>query len=514
MEYTITQITDNNFNDIFAQVSGENLVWIAGDGNDPEIFFYDGTDIVQLTDNEVFDRLPQISGNNLIWQQSSNDPSDDPSTTTELVFYDGTTTTTLASINGVFSPAIDGNNVVWGEPNQVSGDNIPGISEGPIFLYNGTETIQLSDSGYFESTFFGINSEAISGDKVVWTELGQVFLYDGVNTTQITDNNLSNSNPIVSGNNIAWNSINFFTEAGEGLEDEEISKAREIFFYNGTDIVQLTDNNVADRVAGISDNGVVWGSGDDFDRAELFFYNGTETIQLTDGDPATNNFFGGISGSNVVWSEDDGNDLEIFLYDGNTTTQLTDNDTEELANDIDGNNIVWEGNIERTGSESDVEVFLASLNTNNENNSATVYRFLNNDTDVHFYTANEVEKDAVEELANFSFEGASYQGVDPLTGQESLPVYRFLNQDTGVHLYTISETERETVAELPNFSFEGEAFSAYDSAIEGSIPIYRFFNPTTGAHFYTPSATERDFVDSELPNYQSEGIAYYALPIE
>ena len=145
----------------------------------------------------------------------------------------------------------------------------------------------------------------------------------------------------------------------------------------------------------------------------------------------------------------------------------------------------------------------------------TVYRFFNNNAGVHFYTANEAERDAVQELDNFSFEGASYLGVDPLTGSpEPVPVYRFLNQNTGVHLYTTSETEREAVQELDNFSFEGEAFFAYESEVEGSIPIYRFFNTTSGAHFYTPSAAERDNVEDNLPDFASEGIAYYALPLE
>ena len=96
---------------------------------------------------------------------------------------------------------------------------------------------------------------------------------------------------------------------------------------------------------------------------------------------------------------------------------------------------------------------------------------------------------------------------------EPKPVYRFLNQDTGVHLYTVNETERDAVQELENFSFEGEAFFAYQTQVEDSIPIYRFFNSNTGAHFYTPSATERDAV-LELSDYESEGVAYYALPIE
>ncbi|BAZ47318.1 hypothetical protein NIES4102_43640 (plasmid) [Chondrocystis sp. NIES-4102] len=145
---------------------------------------------------------------------------------------------------------------------------------------------------------------------------------------------------------------------------------------------------------------------------------------------------------------------------------------------------------------------------------STVYRFLNKDTGVHFYTANEEERNFVEDnLTNYTSEGASYLSVDTLTGNpKPLPVYRFLNQDTGVHLYTVSENERSAVENLDNFSFEGEAFFAYETEVEGSIPIYRFFNPTTGAHFYTPSATERDSVENNLPDFQSEGIAYYALP--
>ena len=163
-----------------------------------------------------------------------------------------------------------------------------------------------------------------------------------------------------------------------------------------------------------------------------------------------------------------------------------------------------------------VELFADDGNTSQDTDSdagssTTVYRFFNNDTGVHFYTANPTERDAVEDMPNFSPEGASYEGVDPLTGGAT-PVYRFLNEDTGVHLYTVSEAERQATENLNNFIFEGEAFFAYSSQVEGSIPIYRFFNPTTGAHFYTPSEVERDNVEDNLPEFTSEGIAYYASP--
>ena len=219
---------------------------------------------------------------------------------------------------------------------------------------------------------------------------------------------------------------------------------------------------------------------------------------------------GAIDGNNIVWQTDDGSNSQIFLYNGTETIQLTDNDVNDFNSRVLGDSVVWlQGT---TQSEEPISIVLATPNNNLNSTATIVYRFLNQDTGVHFYTASEIEKNAVEQLANFSFEGASYQGVDPLTSAgEPIPVYRFLNEDTGVHLYTTSENERNAVEELDNFSFEGEAFSAYETEVDGSIPVYRFFNSITGAHFYTPSATERDSVD-DLSEYQSEGIAYYALP--
>ena len=258
----------------------------------------------------------------------------------------------------------------------------------------------------------------------------------------------------------------------------------------------------------ISGESIVW-TGNDGNDTEIFLYNGSETVQLTDND--VGDFLPVTSGNNVVWERDDGNDREIFLYDGNETVQLTDNDVDDFSSLISEDRITW---YQESTSESGEEVntiFLATPNNVDSVSGTTVYRFFNNDTGVHFYTADETERDAVENLANFNPEGASYQGADPLTGG-STPVYRFLNEDTGVHLYTVSETERATTEDLSNFSFEGEAFFAYDTQVDGSIPVYRFFNSTTGAHFYTPSEGERDDVEDNLPEFESEGIAYYALP--
>ncbi len=150
---------------------------------------------------------------------------------------------------------------------------------------------------------------------------------------------------------------------------------------------------------------------------------------------------------------------------------------------------------------------------------STVYRFLNNNTGVHFYTADEAERNNIlENLPQYNPEGASYISApesDSLTGVA--PVYRFLNTDTGVHLYTISEAERDSIQQnLPNYELEGVAYYGYTEPQEGTTPLYRFYNPAIDAHFYTPSTAERDNIIANLPEYELEnnnGIAFYVQPL-
>ena len=165
-------------------------------------------------------------------------------------------------------------------------------------------------------------------------------------------------------------------------------------------------------------------------------------------------------------------------------------------------------------NEDDIEVAGSNNGGNDSEEESTVYRFFEPTVGVHFYTADEKERDAVEEnLTNYEYEGESYRTVDATTGAQE--VYRFFNPNTGVHLYTTDEIERDSIIEnLAEFQFEGVKFYAYETEVEGSIPVYRFYEPTLGVHFYTPNAVEKNAVQANLTNYNFEGIAYYALPIE
>ena len=502
-QFTITELSSNNSGNTFPQQFGDNVVWQSEVDSDDEIFFYNGNETIQLTDNDVSDNSPKIFGDNVVWQGEVDGDN-------EIFFYDGSETIQLTD-NDVPDnlPQISGNNIVW----QSGSGN-----ESEIFFYNGSETIQLTDNDV--NDLF----PRISGNNIVWQSGNlesetEIFFYDGSETIQLTDNDVPDNLPQISGNNIVWQS---------GSDNES-----EIFFYNGSETIQLTNNDVPDTFSlnpltsiflgsNIVGNNIYWISGTE-DNYKVLIYNGNETLQFSENGVVNNNVIDDVIdslNSNYLYYQNGMDDeSEIFFYNGSETIQLTDNDVPEGLVSIPplegrSGNTIWQTVTTSESGEETVSLFLATPNNANLVSGATVYRFLNNETGVHFYTADETERDAVQELNNFSFEGASYNSVDPLTGaSEATPVYRFLNQNTGVHLYTVSETERENVEELDNFSFEGEAFSAYATEVEGSIPVYRFFNSNTGAHFYTPSAEERDNVE-DMSGFQSEGVAYYALPLD
>lgn len=520
--YTIVQLGND---DVFGsyQMQGSNVVWSSGLDGDRKVFFYNGSETIQLTDDDKVNGFPQQDNGKVVWSGTSG--SREP----EISLYDGNEVTILG--NGL-SPRIDGDNVVW---ERWDGNDFE------IVLYNGSETIQLTDNNAFDSLKW------IDGDNIVYTnsvtsnsslESLELFFYNGSEAVRLTDNDVQENFPIVKGDNVVWS-----TGEGEG---------EELFLYNGSETIQLTNNDVPESSYHIDGNNIVWLSGTGVE-AEIFLYDGNETTQLTDNNAIGASFLD-VNEGKIVWSNNQpGENFEVFLYDGDRTIQITDNDANDTFPRVDGDNIVWlsesesgtevwlyDGNetiqltnsardkkflqldgenvawLESTSSNSGVEIDTVFLATPEENfTTNSVYRFLNTDTGVHFYTANKAERDAVQSLANFSFEGASYRSVDPITGADnSVPVYRFLNNDTGVHLYTVSEAERDAVQSLANFNFEGEVFFAYETEVNGSIPIYRFFNSNTGAHFYTPSETERDNVENNLLDYESEGIAYYALPAD
>ena len=247
---------------------------------------------------------------------------------------------------------------------------------------------------------------------------------------------------------------------------------------------------------------------DGSDSINIVTEGGGESVNVSLTTPGPNRF--GIKKS--------GTDLLIDInQDGilNPDTDLT------ITNYFNEEGGAGSGTVEQIGNLTSEDI-IEYTQSNPVANGSTVYRFFIPEEGVHFYTPDPGERDSIiANLPRYEFEGASYIGApqneDLLTGAK--PIYRFFNNNTGVHLYTIAEAERDAVLELANYTYEGITYYGYETQQEGTQPLYRFYNPVIDAHFYTPNALERDSILENLPDYTLEGVdetgtAYYVQPLE
>lgn len=140
--------------------------------------------------------------------------------------------------------------------------------------------------------------------------------------------------------------------------------------------------------------------------------------------------------------------------------------------------------------------------------SQRVYRFYNMSTGTHFYSASDAEFiNVYGNLANvFHYDGVVYS-VDVNPVYPTKPLYRFFNFKNGVHFYTADENEKEnTLANLSDrYHYEGVAYRV-NSTAHGTA-IHRFYAPAPNAHFYTANKGE---IGAGLSDYyRYEGVGYY-----
>jgi hypothetical protein len=151
----------------------------------------------------------------------------------------------------------------------------------------------------------------------------------------------------------------------------------------------------------------------------------------------------------------------------------------------------------------------------------TIYRFYNNVTATHFYTASAEEAAMVQAKWSsvFAYDGPAFttwEGeLSPEEAALRVPLYRFFNKQNGGHFYTISAEEADYVRGhyAATYTYEGVAFNVFSQPIWDLMPVYRFYNKANGAHFYTISENEKALVQLMWSaTYKYEGIAFYADP--
>ena len=155
-------------------------------------------------------------------------------------------------------------------------------------------------------------------------------------------------------------------------------------------------------------------------------------------------------------------------------------------------------------------------------NAEDVHRFWDEQTQSHFFTADEGEFEQLQaNSGRYRYEGVEFEAPLASVGG-ALPVYRFENETTGTFFYTLQSPDAVT-EDFPVLESDGIAFYAFSpNAVppSGAVPIYRFFNggassqTGTPVHFYTGTDENRDNVIENFPSFTYEGPGWYAYEVQ
>ena len=354
VDYYVTQLTDNDYNDVNPQINTNGyVVWEGDSGTYPQIYLYDGTSTSQLSDHLYGGYDPQINDSQQVVWLGYEDTNDG-----EIFLFEGTSTTQLtdnAYADGYAQLANNGY-VVWQGCVGGAGLSCNSPSDFEILLYDGTSTTQLTDNDYNDE-YPKVNDSG----QVAWekgsSSAAKVFLYDGTSTIELTGGNNHDMSPEINDNGwVAWRGC-------EGFDCPGGPDVLDVFLYDGTSTSSIPDPVEVDSILPQLNNSgyVVWQSDN-----EIFLYDGSSTTQLTnnayyDQTPQIND------DGHVVW-EGDG---EIYLYDGTSTTRFTDNDYQDRLPQIgDDGSVVWAGcegdDTPGGGCDTDFEIFLKTPCTDND----------------------------------------------------------------------------------------------------------------------------------------------------
>ncbi len=93
-------------------------------------------------------------------------------------------------------------------------------------------------------------------------------------------------------------------------------------------------------------------------------------------------------------------------------------------------------------------------------------------------------------------------------------ISRFYSPVFEGHFYTGDVNETKGLINTdPNWNYEGINFYAYKTQITDTLPVYRFHSNNFNSHFYTIDESEKNRIETSDPNWELEGPAYYAYPI-
>ena len=287
-----TRITTNSADQLDPAISGSYIVYTDGRNANKDIYLYDlvskqETDLTSGTPNDQY--LDDVDGSHVVYTNVGTEGSD-------IYLFDTTTSssTPLTSGGSQYSPAVQGDSVVWASATS---------SSQRVMLAN----IKTWKDPIVIATATVLYSPRVDGDWVVWEEVdasySQIHAYQISTGTsrQITTDASDHRRPDVSGDTVVW--------AGNS------SGNWDIFTYSLGDGVttQLTYDKNDQQYARISGKRIVWEDGRS-GTTQIWTEDLDEGLEEPLSPSAHPQILNNIDGNHVVWTESRYGNFDIFMF--------------------------------------------------------------------------------------------------------------------------------------------------------------------------------------------------------
>ena len=414
----------------------------------------------------------------------------------------------------------------------------------------------ISDDGRYVA-YESTADNLVSGDT---NELKDIFVYDRIEKTTKRINLAANGNQANGSSDLGDISddgryISYTSDASNLVPDDSNGQS-DIFVYdlttNSTQRINLANNgtqaNGDSSSSSLSSDGryIAYEStasnlvtNDTNGQSDIFVYDllesTTERVDVnsdgiqSNGDSSAasisddGRYVAFLSEANNLVSDNNAQ-FNIFLRDRTEQTTISlDGDSFPTISG-NGQNVLFTSSLDNLVANDTNEtgdVFVISENNTDISRFTTddIHRFYQFEKGFHLYTTDDNEINIVQEQSaagqlSYQYEAEKYSVLsdnkDALTGEtlEGVkPVYRFFNTDTVAHLYTTDENEKSVIEDtLPNYNFEGIKYYAFESEPTeiDTIPVFRMLNNDSGSHLYTIDQNELNYIQENLPNFSFE----------
>jgi hypothetical protein len=291
------------------------IVWAGHDGNDFEIFSFDGKIILQLTDNSIPDHSPTVHDGTFVWLADNPDE-------TVVMRYDGSTLGPVPDSAGAQAPAIWGADIAW----------LVSAGKNTVLRVHNllTQTTITFDEHYLFGTEF-----SLQGGRLAWTEKGtdlDVAVAD-LETGAVSFYGIpvaKDTSPRLYGERLLWR-----TKASSW----DIMQAD----ATGTQS-NLTEDSVDDSSGLLWYQASAWISGTG-NESEVFWNHADGKVeQLTDDNLAASQLT--MNNGQGAWISGSGDNSELYFYDGETVQVLTDDEVADSAPDLHRGQLVWKHGVD------------------------------------------------------------------------------------------------------------------------------------------------------------------------